>query len=90
MIEFVYTSDFLKDIEWLRKHDRRLFKKVRDLVADVSEHPESGKGKPERLKYYAELVVFSRRVDKKNRLTYEIVDSEHVKMLGCRSHYGDR
>ena len=90
MIELVYTSDFLRDVELLRKHDLRLFKKVRDLSADILEHPETGKGKPERLKYYAELVVFSRRIDKKNRLTYEIVDPEHVRMLACRGHYSDR
>ena len=84
MIEVVYTTDFLRDLECLRKHDQRLFKKVRNLSADILEHPETGKEKPERLKYYAELVVFSRRIDKKNRLTYDIVDSRHVRMLACR------
>ncbi len=84
MIEVVYTTDFLRDVECLKKHDQRLSKKVRNLSADILEHPETGKGKHERLKYYVELVVFSRRIDKKNRLTYEIVDSKHVRMLACR------
>lgn len=47
---------------------------------EIIEHPEKGQSRPERLKYYAS-VVYSRRIDRKNRLIYEIVDTEHAKML---------
>ena len=87
MTELLYTADFLEDVEWLRKHNKRLFEKVKELSADIAAHPTAGKGKPERLKYYAELAVYSRRIDKQNRLVYELVDEVHVKMLRCLGHY---
>lgn len=89
MIELVYTPDFLDEIDWLRKNNKQLFRKVRELAEDILEHPANGKGKPERLKYYAE-VVYSRKIDKKNRLIYEVVDAEHVKLLRCLGHYNDK
>lgn len=89
MINLLYTQDFLDDLEWLRKNNRKLFQKVRDLAKEIIVHPEGGQGRPERLKYYAS-VVYSRRIDRKNRLIYEIVDAEHVKMLRCLGHYDDK
>ena len=89
MIELLYTQDFLDDLEWLRKNNKKLFQKARDLAKEILEHPEIGQGKPERLKYYTSA-VWSRRIDRKNRLIYEIVDAEHVKMLRCLGHYNDK
>jgi len=89
MIELLYTPDFLDDIDWLRKNNKKLFQKVRDLAVDVRAHPELGQGRPERLKYYKEK-VYSRRIDRKNRLVYEIIDNDHVKMLRCLGHYDDK
>lgn len=89
MIELVYAPDFLEDIDWLRKNNRKLFEKVRDLALDVVQHPTNGLGKPERLRY-CDSVVYSRRIDKKNRLVYEIVNTKCVKMLRCLNHYNDR
>lgn len=89
MTELVYTPDFLDEIDWLRKNNKQLFIKVREFAEDILEHPTIGKGKPERLEYYAE-VVYSRKIDKKNRLIYEIVDAEHVKLLRCLGHYNDK
>lgn len=66
MIELLYTPDLLDEIDWLRKNNKQLFRKVRELAEDILEHPTIGNGKPERLKYYAE-VVYSRKIDKKNR-----------------------
>ncbi len=89
MIELFYTQDFLEDLNWLRKSNRKLFEKVRNLSLDIAKHPAVGIGKPERLKYYSNM-VYSRRIDKKNRLIYEIVNEKCVKMLRCRKHYSAR
>ena len=86
MSELVYTPDFLEDIEWLRKNNKKLFEKVKYLALDIIRHPMTGLGKPERLKYY-DNTVYSRRIDKKNRLIYEIVNAKCVKMLRCLGHY---
>lgn len=90
MINLLYTQDFWDDLEWLRKNNRRLFLKVRDLAEGIIEHPEKGQDSPECLKYYAS-VVYSRRIDRKNRLIYEMIDdAEHVKTLRCLWHYNDK
>ena len=39
MINLLYTQDFLDDLEWLRKNDRKLFQKVKDFAKEIIEHP---------------------------------------------------
>ena len=87
-IDLIYSSNFLKEIDWLKKHDRKLLRRVKDLCLAIRSRPFSGIGKPEPLKYEL-LGAWSRRIDKKNRLIYEIVDEEHVKIISCKDHYDD-
>ncbi len=88
MIELIYSKNFLKEIAWLKKYDGKFLKKVKELCAAVCINPFEGIGKPEPLKY--EFVgAWSRRIDKKNRLIYEVVDEKHVKMISCKDHYDD-
>ena len=89
------TSDFEEDLDFYRKHNKKLFEKVKTLVIDILEHPAVGLGKPERLRY-AEfgVTLYSRRIDKKNRLIYkvELVNSgdSDIVLLHCKGHYGDK
>ncbi len=89
------TSDFEEDLDFFRRHNRKLFEKVKTLVVDILEHPSGGHGKPERLRC-AEfgVTLYSRRIDKKNRLIYKVEsvnssDSDIV-LLNCKGHYGDK
>ncbi len=89
------TSDFEEDIDFFRRHNKKLFEKVKTLVIDILEHPAIGLGKPERLRY-AEFgaTLYSRRIDKKNRLVYKVEsvnsgDSDIV-LLHCKGHYEDK
>lgn len=43
-----------------------------------------GIGRPERLKYRP---GYSRRIDEKNRLVYEIDTLQNIKIISCRGHY---
>ena len=87
MTKLLFTDDFLGEISWLRKHNRKLLKKVLLLCESVEVDPFNGIGNPERLSNSARL--WSRRIDKKNRLVYEILDEKHVKMISCKDHYDD-
>lgn len=53
--------------------------------------PREGIGQPERLKHFKDKEVWSRKIDKKNRIVYLIKDDELiilvVSMLG---HYNDK
>ena len=53
-------------------------------------HPTTGIGKPEKLKYKNE-VIWSRQINKKDRLVYEIIDFEIVVIIiSALGHYGDK
>lgn len=50
--------------------DKGSIKKIEKLIDELSEHPKTGTGKPEQLKGVEN--IWSRRIDKKNRLLYTI------------------
>ena len=87
MSKLLYTDDFLSEVFWFKKHNRKLLPKISALCEAVAANPFSGIGKPEKLTGPSKL--WSRRIDKKNRLVYEIVDEKHVKMISCKDHYDD-
>lgn len=63
---------------------KKILKKINELVKDIERNGLSeGIGKPEPLKYKN---VWSRRIDKENRLVYNIVDGE-LWIIACRGHY---
>ncbi|RXF69386.1 Txe/YoeB family addiction module toxin [Arcticibacter tournemirensis] len=65
-------------------------KKVEVIFSELEEHPNTGTGNPEQLKY--ELSGFwSRRINSKDRLIYKINDLEViVTVISAKGHYGDR
>ncbi|NGM12714.1 Txe/YoeB family addiction module toxin [Verrucosispora sp. WMMA2044] len=71
----------------LRHTDRKLIKRINDLIADVMRNGYEGIGKPEPLR--GELSGFwSRRIDREHRLVYRITKDD-VEIVACRYHYGD-
>jgi len=69
---------------WELVDDRRLGKKLRDLLDDINRHPFTGIGKPERLK--GRPGQWSRRIDDYHRLVYKIED-DAIRILECGGHY---
>jgi toxin YoeB len=65
-------------------------KKLEVIFAELTEHPETGTGNPEQLKY--ELSGFwSRRINSKDRLVYKINDLQIVvTVVSAKGHYSDR
>jgi toxin YoeB len=58
-------------------------------LIELGEHPYTGTGKPEKLKY--DLAGrYSRRIDKKNRIIYAINEwIITVYVLSVKGHYGE-
>ena len=68
-----------------QEKDKRLLKKINDLIKDIQRNRNEGFGKPEPLKH--ELGGYwSRRIDDKNRLVYKITDAEII-IVACSNHY---
>lgn len=85
MLELVFDSNAVEDLQWWVKTDRRKALKVLDLIQAVQRDPFQGIGKPEPLKH--ELSgCWSRRIDQEHRLVYQPTNQK-VKILGCRYHY---
>ncbi|MCI8275192.1 MAG: type II toxin-antitoxin system YoeB family toxin, partial [Lachnospiraceae bacterium] len=57
------------------------------LLEDIKRNGAmQGIGKPEPLKHRP---GYSRRIDEKNRLVYDIDELQNIKIISCRGHYDD-
>ncbi len=69
---------------WLIE-DKKMLKKINELIKDIQHTPFEGKGKPEPLKY--DLSGFwSRRIDREHRLVYQVKD-DIIIIYACKYHY---
>ncbi len=85
------TLEAENDIEKLKKSgDKKVLLKINKLLNELREHPNSGTGKPELLKYY-KIPTWSRRITDKHRLIYRIQeDKVLVLVLSFWGHYTDK
>ena len=71
-------------LSW-QQQDKKMLKKINQLIKDIQRTPFEGVGKPEPLKY--DLSGFwSRRIDREHRLVYQVQDNE-ILIYSCRYHY---
>lgn len=86
-----FTENALKDISQHKKSgDKKLLQKIAVLLEEIREHPRSGTGQPEQLKFELQG-LYSRRINQKHRLVYKIEDEIiTVIILNAYSHYGDK
>ena len=83
----VWTDIAWNDYLYWQSEDKRLLKRINELIRDTEREPFSGLGKPEPLR--GELSGFwSRRIDGYNRLVYRIKDGT-LEILSCRGHYDE-
>lgn len=77
------------DLEyWKHTGNKAVMKKITALLLDIVEHPYTGIGKPEALKY--ELAgKWSRRITSEHRLIYSVHEEQVVVyVFSMRYHYG--
>jgi len=89
--KIVFSPGIRTDIERIAKSgNKKLLKKLDLLLEELKEHPRTGTGKPEQLKYYTEP-TWSRRISGEHRLVYEIKDEVvTVLVLSAYGHYNNR
>jgi toxin YoeB len=71
-------------VSW-QGEDKRMLKKINDLIKDIKSNPFDGIGKPEPLKFDLSG-YWSRRIDREHRLIYKVVDDDLL-IYSCRYHY---
>ena len=73
-------------IEW-QTIDRKIVKKINELIKDIQRNGNEGIGKPEPLKY-GFSGYWSRRIDSYNRIVYKI-ENNVLKIAQCGLHYDE-
>lgn len=88
--EIIISPVAKEDIRALQRNEPNAFKKLAKLLLELGDHPETGTGKPEKLR--GELSgKWSRRITEKHRLIYSINENTiNVIVLSCWGHYGDK
>jgi len=84
-MRIVFSNNAWEDyISWLNE-DRKMLRKINELIKDIQRTPHTGKGKPEPLKF--DLAGFwSRRIDREHRLVYKVHNKELL-IFSCKFHY---
>ena len=83
--EAVFQPEFLEDLRYWVENDRKLARRILDLVEAIVKDPFTGIGKPEPLKYLAPG-TWSRRVTQEHRIVY-LVRDDRIDFLQARYHY---
>jgi len=71
-------------LSW-QSDDKKMLKKINDLIKVIKRTPYDGIGKPEPLKFDLSG-LWSRRIDQEHRLVYQIQEGELL-IYSCRYHY---
>jgi len=81
----VFQPEFLEDLEYWVKVDKKTALRVLKLVDAVLQDPFKGIGKPEPLRYL-DSGTWSRRLTQEHRLVY-LVRNDRIDFLQARYHY---
>ena len=88
MYEIEFSKEAVKHVLVMRKSSPHLFKKLEKLLDELREHPYTGTGHPEQLKFLQG--VWSRQLDKKNRIRYIVNETPIVVFIvSALGHYND-
>ncbi len=85
MNNITFTPQAWEEYCYWQTQDKKILKRINQLLQDISRNGFVGIGKPEPLKENLSG-YWSRRIDNVNRLVYRIKD-EQIEIIQCRGHY---
>jgi toxin YoeB len=81
-----HPSAWTEYVAW-QTDDRRVLRRINELIRDIQRGDDGGIGKPELLK--GDFAGWSsRRITQEHRLVYRITPNGDLEILMCRYHYG--
>ncbi|QOR73907.1 Txe/YoeB family addiction module toxin [Cruoricaptor ignavus] len=81
-----FSQEALDELKFYKDSgNKKLYKKIFDLISSISETPFSGIGKPEPLKNNLSG-FWSRRINKEHRIVYKI-KNDTIEILSIKGHY---
>jgi toxin YoeB len=81
----IWSDTSWDDYLYWQKQNKKLLKKINDLIKDIERKPFEGLGKPEPLKNNLSG-WWSRRIDDTHRIIYR-VEKGNLEIAQCREHY---
>lgn len=84
-MKLTWSQEAWDDYLYWQETDKRMVKKINELIKDAKRTPFEGRGKPEPLKH--NLAGFwSRRITEEHRLVYTVTN-DALLIAACRYHY---
>jgi toxin YoeB len=86
-VKITWHEDTWEEYLYWQSADRRILRRINNLIRDIGRGDEGGIGKPEQLT--GDLSgYFSRRIDEEHRLVYRVDNAgETLIVVACRYHY---
>jgi toxin YoeB len=86
-MKITWFDEAWDDYVWWQTQDRKILKRINQLLEDSKRNGYGGIGKPEPLK--GEFRGFwSKRIDEVHRLVYRIKDG-FIEVVSCKGHYDE-
>ena len=80
-----FVDEAWEDYLYWQSIDKKMLKRINELIKDIKRSPFAGIGKPEPLKHKYQG-LWSRRIDNEHRIIYQVKEEEVI-ILKCRFHY---
>ena len=87
MSKIIFSENAWEEYLYWQTTDKKILKKINQLLKEVQRTPFHGEGKPEPLK--GTSGSWSRRINKKDRLVYEVTKND-IFIIQCKGHYEDK
>ena len=84
-MKLIFSETAWDDYQYWIKTDKKILRRVNNLIQDIQRSPFSGIGKPEMLKHGLSG-YWSRRINDEHRLVYKI-EAESILIAQVRYHY---
>jgi len=85
-MNLIWSERSWDDYLYWQKTDKKMTKKINELLRDVKRSPFEGIGKPEPLRHELQG-CWSRRINDEHRLVYKLYD-DAIAIVSCRYYYG--
>ena len=84
-MNIIFLDYACQDYLYWQKTDKKILKRINQLIKDTQKTPFEGIGKLEPLKFDMSG-LWSRRINQEHRLIYHVKD-EYIIIVQCRYHY---
>jgi toxin YoeB len=84
-MKLVFSQNAWEDYNYWQKTDRKIHRRINELILDIQRNRYQGIGKPEPLRHNL-AGYWSRRINKEHRIVYKIED-DSVLIAQVRYHY---